>query len=872
MNERYTYGYGIGWDVENEYINSIKYIMNDYTAQMEKIYGEPDPEVVSSSIPEVEADAIRNSNITEEQIRQWYEEDYAESNSLISYEKYRQDILDEIERKKKDLMQEGLEKAGPLHKGLEKNSDEYFANLRYLIDIKELARKEIHKQKNRLELLLSEKKLELSYINLETRKTEIQYDEQRRILNSEEFQQLRKRYDDVWLEIRKIEHALEKLNEMFALMEFTKEEFDLMMRGLNPQQRKIYDELDKITSIDPEESEKDPNGPENNPTGTEGDPEDPEIDPDGPEMDPQKEEITLDGIIYKVCGEEEFNDKQSSKYQASKIKIFSKPQKDNYGMGYKIVSIPRRVIGIIPKTAMKLYGMFLTPKTKNIFKGMEERANNLTDREVEILLEQYKGAVAQSKRIPKGFNNAVRPRVNLYVAKKVAKINEEINQKLIKINYCEKVINVLKEKQQVENDPTMLGKIDEVLETAYGNASMCIKDLISLQIEGNSLQNGNGLHSFEEELKALDTKMNYVGGRFSKSREYDPELWSKVSGLSQKIEYSLDPREVVDSYLQREQIYIENSKEKRSIANLGSKVTAGKLDYRPFVESLNYGNDPFIRDLITSIMVISSAASMVNSISTSLKLKEVERVGTEQQKIIEEIRNNGQTIEKGITYDIKQTEGAMENLAERGVNDQYGWNLSGSNYVADDAAHHLETANISIQNTSDILDLSNKFSSGQITYAEMLRGLQQMKQQTTQTYETYVSDLSSHIEQYAMAHPQFDYTAVLSALKHAANNPGDSVELTEFITDIYEKSLNVTDFNSLDLIQNSLTTSIIVPNLITLGAVTAKVGQEQIDTTRENKPDSKKQRELRDLIESLKSMKAELTEEEVKEIENLISR
>ena len=418
----------------------------------------------------------------------------------------------------------------------------------------------------------------------------------------------------------------------------------------------------------------------------------------------------------------------------------------------------------------------------------------------------------------------------------------------------------------------MLGKIDEVLGTAYSNASMCIKDLISLQIEGNSLQNGNGLHSFEEELKALDTKMNYVGGRFSKSREYDPELWSKVSGLSQKIEYSLDPREVVDSYLDREQIYIENSKEKRSIANLGSKVTAGKLDYRPFVESLNYGNDPFIRDLITSIMVISSAASMVNSISTSIKLKEIEKVGTEQQKIIEEIRNNGETIEKGITYDIKQTEGAMENLAERGVNDQYGWNLSGSNYVADDAAHHLETANISIQNTSDILDLSNKFSSGQITYAEMLRGLQQMKQQTTHTYETYVSNLSSHIEQYAMAHPQFDYTAVLSALKHAANNPGDSVELTEFITDIYEKSLNVTDFNSLDLIQNSLTTSIIVPNLITLGAVTTKVGQEQMDTNRENKPDYKKQRELRDLIESLKSMKAELTEEEVKEIENLISR
>ena len=80
----------------------------------------------------------------------------------------------------------------------------------------------------------------------------------------------------------------------------------------------------------------------------------------------------------------------------------------------------------------------------------------------------------------------------------------------------------------------MVEKINKTLNMAYESGAATIKDLISLQIEGNNLQSGNGLHSFEEELKALDTKLNYVGGRFSKSREYDPVLWSKISGYSQK--------------------------------------------------------------------------------------------------------------------------------------------------------------------------------------------------------------------------------------------------------------------------------------------------------------------------------------------------
>ena len=859
MNERYTYGYNLGWNVENEYINSLNGIMDKYNEQINKI------SYITNSMQMVDADIIRNSRISDEQLREWYNEDYASNNSLISFEQYKKNIEEELIKKRERLNQDVYHR-----------SDEYFANLYYLIDIKTETRQAIHKKRNDLQLLLSEKNIELSSISLEQRKIKIQYDANGNIINSEELQALRKKYDDCFLEIRKIEHALKTLEDMFKLVEFTQEETDLMIRGLNPQQRKIYEGIDKNTKetgIDPEEPEEELETPEKDLEEPEEELETPEKDPEEAEVDLEEptneEKLTLDEIIFKVCGNQKFTDGQSGRYAASKIKIFNKPQKDRLGNAYKVVSIPRKLIGIIPKTAMKIYGLFVKKSTKNIFKEMEERANALTDKEVEVILNEFKGGNAQSKRLPKGFNNVIRPRIDLYVSKKVARINEDIKNNLLRINYCSKVITVLKDKLNEENTLEMQEKINKTLNMAYESGSASIKDLISLQIEGNNLQCGHGLHSFEEELKALDTKLNYVGGRFSKGREYDPELWSKISGCSYRIEYSTDPKEVVEAYLMRDQIYKENTKEKRSIFNLGSKVTAGKLDYRPFVESLNYGNDPFIRDLITSVLVVSSAASLINNITQNIKNQAAMEKLNEQQEIINDIRNNGETIEKGITYDVRQTEGAVENMAERGVNDAHGWNLNGQSYRAEDLAHHAESANLSLDNTNSILDLTNKYSSGQITHAELIRGLQSIKEQTTNAYEANINNLGGYIEQYAQNHPEFDYTAVLSALKHAYNNPMDSVELTDFIADLYEKSINIGDLGA---IESTLSSASLVPDILTLGAVTTKVAQEEVVAMKEPKIDSKKSKELRDLIESLKAMKQELTEEDVKEIEQLITR
>lgn len=486
--------------------------------------------------------------------------------------------------------------------------------------------------------------------------------------------------------------------------------------------------------------------------------------------------LTLDEIIYKVCGNDKFDDKKSDRYEASKIKVFNRPQSN------KVSSISKSVISILPRTTTKLYGSSISAETKKSFKDIQDRANNLSDEEVEIILNQYNPIFIQEKGIPKAFNNAIKSRINLYISKKVSIINEKIKENELKINYCEELIKALKSKLQSNIDLEFKDKLNETLGIAYNTASLSIKKLLTLQLESNKLQNNKMIHDYNKEIIALNKKLNCVGGLFSKNREYAPELWSKISGLSQKIEYSLDSKEVSEAYFARKQIYKENIKEKNNNMSL--------------VDALNYANDPFIKEMIESTMDISSTAVMISNITSNLK------------------------------------------------------NINTSD----------PEENLTISNIHTILDLSNKYSNGQITYADMLKGVKEIKTQTTAIYQSYLNNLIEYIGRCASLQTDIDYTELLTIFNNAAMNTKNSIELDKYINTLYKKSLDVLDIKSLESIKNTLIHPILVPDILTFG------------TNETNNKSNKRDSELKDIIESLKAMKEELTEEDIKEIESLLNK
>lgn len=660
MNERSTYGYNnsfnidtlkaenIAWDVENEYINSLNEVMEDYNNQLKRIEEinssianaqidndsliKEKTDEINSFIEKAQEEIIKNNNVTyptfsDEQIKHWYNEDYPSYNTAITFDSYKTNILRELEfsnninkqnlaKRNEELSKQILEKQDYLSK-LKLENQEYLsnfisqkkneskANMRYMIDVKNESKKAILKKKNEINLLLSEKRIQLSSILLEQQRTTPKYDDNGMILNSKELIGLRNKYDATWLEIRKIEHALQKIEEMLALMEYTQAEIDLMMRGLNPRQKDIYNNIiDAQKKMDAQEQiknfeEANIPAPESIETETVEQTEiaqnvESKIDEENSEylekwvreelekteenkVNDEVKDLSIEGIVKKVCGESSFTKTQSSMYTASKIKVYNKPQLNNLGLMGKVTSIGKSIIGIIPKAAMKLYGKLIDTETEEMFQDMETRAMNLSDAEVETLLHEYNN---KQDIIPEGFEQIVKPRVNLCVSKIVDSLQKIFNDAMEQIAISQMFIEELVAKNSVD--------------AAYVAGYSSIKNLIRIQIMVENLLKASKLHSFESQLKSLDNKLVYAGGRFERAKEYDTALWSKVSGLSQKIEYSLDPKEVVDSYTERENIYKEHGKHKsyltesslEKLNNYTKRTTKSSEEIRSLIENL----------------------------------------------------------------------------------------------------------------------------------------------------------------------------------------------------------------------------------------------------------------------------------------------
>lgn len=224
--EEKVYGYNIGCNEENYYINLVNIIMKEYETQSKQVLN-----VVNNFNKDVN-DISKNNKITDEQIRIWYNEDYSLNNSLVSFERYKESILEMI--KKSNFNMESQ---------LPKKLDEYYANNYYLINIKNNTKNKLNRKNNELELILLEHKNQLDIISFDLTRKKSEYDQNGNVINSSEFIELRNKYDNIWIEIRKIKDALIYLKEMFKKVDLKQDEIDLLNSGLSVEQQEIYEKV-----------------------------------------------------------------------------------------------------------------------------------------------------------------------------------------------------------------------------------------------------------------------------------------------------------------------------------------------------------------------------------------------------------------------------------------------------------------------------------------------------------------------------------------------------------------------------------------------------------------------------------------------------
>ena len=503
------------------------------------------------------------------------------------------------------------------------------------------------------------------------------------------------------------------------------------------------------TEVDPKTDSKiDP--PKTNPPKT-----DPKIEHQNEEL-PKGEVLTLEAIYYKVMGTKSFTHQQERRYHASQIKIFQNPFAKNpknakrgnaYRVGSFLEGLTKIVFGVIavPIRLIRkgLASLFQSHESKQIFEDIKARAMNLTDKEVEVILNEYYNTTALEFRATPIFGEAIMPRVNKYISERVTKINQRITELTMNIMLY---TNAGERFRQLAADP----KIDDthramyngLANLAFKKAGNCIDELLIKKNEGDILCDGKGYHALQEDIRAQQTGLNYYGGRFANNHGYEGKVFDEVSTLANIYkDKSIDPEKRAKAFLKNREYHIAHDKKKRMARNLWSKVDVGELSYRPYVEMIDYDRDPLIQQYLTAAMLAVGIASMIRNITNVIRSNRTDArnlaIDKQNQQAANNVTSQNQAasgkingyvdeVEKARNVGVDGTQRSVDAIEQAGYQDiatghqarewantvDNGFHTERASYISADDLVHGSSADATESFRAGIADINQDYAQG----------------------------------------------------------------------------------------------------------------------------------------------------------------
>ena len=297
----------------------------------------------------------------------------------------------------------------------------------------------------------------------------------------------------------------------------------------------------------------------------------------------------------------------------------------------------------------------------------------------------------------------------------------------------------------------------------------------------------SGLHGFSENLRATDSKMSYVGRRFAKDHDLDVELLEKEAKYEKAEKRAIqdgNDEMALRIFIANETLLSKNTKIENSIVG---KRSTGKKYYSPLVESLDYRNDPFLRDIFTTIAVVGATVTAFNAINASkVKTdyqKQIDEVNAHNEKVMESVNNTGNIISnkkraymEGMKAENYQDSLNISNVLERKALDQSsevhgGWSVGTKSYY--DARSIAQGSYVDFYNNTKnaIADVTTKYSTGQLNGQQAIEALGEISKNSQTTLRTVVNDAIPHLNNYARDHSQFDLAGIQDAMNYIVANP-----------------------------------------------------------------------------------------------------
>lgn len=512
-------------------------------------------------------------------------------------------------------------------------------------------------------------------------------------------------------------------------------------------------------------------------------------------------------VIRKITKDLDIKKKDGKRYRASNIKVWQtfkdelKSGNYIYNVVHFVPAVVKAGMNFIRKIAAEI---MLKKRGREVTKEMNARLNgksenkeyNLTEADLEVLWQHYKG-----RNLRADMNNQINPiiiqRLREYGLQKVNKINEEIKTNYLAVIAASDEID--KQKAKLEKMPE--GKAKEIekekLKSLYKVAAKSVRLIEDKRKEADDLLS-NGVHGIEEDFKAVESKMNYIGLRFSKQNDFDNELQDMLAAAGKRINTAKakeNDKELFEAFIDYEKIYYENTEVKGSIAG---RRSTGKKWYSPLAEMMDYRDDPFIRDLFTTVATVSAAISIANGIVTHyVKENQLQQdidatnkanlqYHNSVQKEVQNIQGQRQAEIEGIQAQMYKDVRDGFNTGERGILDKSNWEFGGS-YNADDAILHSEADNLisSVQNQSNTI--ISQLHSGTISQSQAVEMFAQAESNLSTTINNALQPLFQASKSYAQGH-QFAYDATLVPTEWFANHPNAFVDFGNAITAVNQSA------------------------------------------------------------------------------------
>jgi hypothetical protein len=510
----------------------------------------------------------------------------------------------------------------------------------------------------------------------------------------------------------------------------------------------------------------------------------------------------VEAILQKLTKDLTIKSKDSKRYTASNIKVsknfVNELHSGNYA--YNIVHVVpatfKAIFSGIKKLSSKL---LLSSRGKEAISELKRRLDeDLSDEELQVLFDEYRGSVLKTD-MNNQINSIILNRLKRFGLEKVEVLNNKIKNNysiLFTILGEVKVIDnqLLTSKLSRKQKEALIKKRVELISTG---SSSC-KEILKCRKEANTLLSG-GVHGLEEDFKAVASKLSYVGMRFGKNNNFDNELQDKLGqygqGLNDAI-FSGDNEAILSNFMGLESCYYKNTEVSKSLVG---KRSVGSKYYTPLAEEFDYRDDPFIRDLFTTIAITSSAVSAINAIrvhqieANNVINKQNENINNANnlndqtaqnvRDAASDIESRRSTFQNGMEAQAHQDVVNSANMIERGELDMSNWSFGKAYHAADSEGHDFSNTfgdNID----SQINQVASQYGSGVLTQAEALQKMADISSDAQATLANVSSECLSILEKYAESHPQFDLSAVSSAMKYINSNPTAISEMNQSMVDV----------------------------------------------------------------------------------------